>query len=462
MTETKNTPEVVSTHFASLAARSDLPRTLMGGTKAMRASGAAYLPKHPAEEEKHWDERLKMTVLRNFFKKTVKSMTGKVFADPFSFGDDVPDAIKDWGEDIDLCGTKIQNFAMDLFRDAMVDGLAFIFVDYPMVNDTRISRRDEVMRGYRPYWLKLTVRDILGIRFTIQGGRPVINQLRFRERVTEEEGPYDEVARDYIRVVTPEGWERWKKNEKGEWIQDSYGSHSLGKVALVPIYTERNGHYSAEPPLEELAELNLEHWQIRSDQRWTLKICSFPVLVVTGVAAEEKIKWGPNQAMVLTNPNAKVGYAESNGAHLAAGAKELEALEDQMMIFGFQFETKQGAAATATGRSIDAAEAMAPLQKWAQNLKDGLEAAMGFTADWAKLNDGGSIAMNLDFLANAISTEELKILQQARATGEISREAFLGRLKEYGLLGDDYDAAADKELIDDDAGDLGGLNGDRE
>jgi hypothetical protein len=97
---------------------------------------------------------------------------------------------------------------------------------------------------------------------------------------------------------------------------------------------------------------------------------------------------------------------------------------------------------------------MAPLQGWAQNLKDGLELALEFAAKWIGKESGGSIVMSLDFLRGAASVQELQVLLQARLAGEISRETFLSRLQIYGLLDDDFDAAADAELLEDDAGGL--------
>src|SRR6266404_6079757 len=82
--------------------RAELPRTLMRGTRGMRRAGQKFLPKLQAESQANYQNRLKRSVLFNGFKKTVADMTGKVFSKPIVLSNDVPPAIMDFAENIDL------------------------------------------------------------------------------------------------------------------------------------------------------------------------------------------------------------------------------------------------------------------------------------------------------------------------------------------------------------------------
>src|SRR5215218_9962457 len=90
-----------------LVERARLPRTLMGGTRAMRAAGELYLPRFAAETNVNYNARLGRSTLFNAFKKTVADMTGRVFAKPVTLGKDVPPELVAFAENIDLAGRHL-------------------------------------------------------------------------------------------------------------------------------------------------------------------------------------------------------------------------------------------------------------------------------------------------------------------------------------------------------------------
>jgi hypothetical protein len=112
-------------------ALANLPRTLMGGTKAMRAAGERYLPKFAAETQANYNARLGRSTLFNAFKKTVADMTGRVFSKPIVLGKDVPPELVEYAENIDLTGRHLNIFARDVFYDSLQPGIGFIYVDAP-------------------------------------------------------------------------------------------------------------------------------------------------------------------------------------------------------------------------------------------------------------------------------------------------------------------------------------------
>ncbi|MBY0429895.1 MAG: DUF4055 domain-containing protein, partial [Rhodospirillales bacterium] len=370
-----------------MAAHWELPRTLMGGTAAMRAAGPRYLPKHPAENGHHYHTRLQRSVLRNFFRRAVQILVAKTFSRPLVLGADVPAPLVALMENVDLTGRHLNVFARDVFADAVVHGLSHILVDYPAMQPGQ-TLADERALGARPYAVHVKAEQLIGWRAEQRGGREVLVQARIRETVSESDGPFGEHAVEQVRVLTPGHWEIWQLRQGG-WSIVAEGATSLPDIPLVTVHTGRTGFMEAQPPLEDLAYLNLEHWQIRSDQRNALNVTSFPVLAAAGWNRDidGQVEFGPNKFLTTTDPQGRCYYVESGGAHLAAGRAELEALEDAMRIFGLQFEMRQGVAATATGRAIDAAEDAAPLQAWALGLSDALENMLVHFARWEGLGE---------------------------------------------------------------------------
>ena len=124
-----------------------LPRTLMKGTGGMVEAGEEFTPRHPAEDEATYKIRLKGTTLFNAFEDAVKSMSGKVLAKDVVLEDDTPEVIVEYAKNIDGQGRNLTAFALDAFREAMVDGISFIFVDFPRVQKPCSLRRYRLMVG---------------------------------------------------------------------------------------------------------------------------------------------------------------------------------------------------------------------------------------------------------------------------------------------------------------------------
>ncbi len=452
-----NDPAKASAAYERMRAAWELPRALMGGTAAMRQAGEALMPRHPAESTDQYAARLKRTVLRNFFARSIETLTGKVFAKPMALGDDVPQPLRQDAENIDLAGRHLNIFARDLFRNGLLDGIAYVLVDFPVMEQD-LSLAEVRERGARPYAVELTAKEVIGVRSETQGGRQVLTQARIKRQLVQPAGAFGEKLRDEVRVIEPDRWEVWVKPEDEEKYRlESEGRNTLGVVPLVPFYTGRVGFFEAEPPLADLAWMNLEHWQIRSDQRVALSVSSFPIMTISGFnrTVDSEIEFGPLTYLTTEDSNGKFAYLESSGAALAAGREELAALEEQMRLFALQFQVRQPGGSTATARAIDAAEAQAPLQAWAISLQDCLENVFALMARWRGLGEGGSLTVNQDYGLDPQSPGELDTLLKTRMAGEISRPAYLSELRRRGVLADDFDAEADAEHLEGGLGMIG-------
>src|SRR6266404_1639765 len=216
----------VSKTQQSLIDRAELPRTLMGGTRSMRDAGMRYLPKEPAETQASYDNRKARSSLFNAFGKTVEDMTGKVFQKEIQLADNVPQALQDFAEDIDLTGRHLNLFARDLFYDGLQVGGGYILVDAPpppsRADKQPPTRADYASVKWRPYLVHIPVERLLGWKSTIANGAEVLTQVRILECVTEPDGPYLEKEIDQIRVIEPGTWETFRKSERvdqqNEWV----------------------------------------------------------------------------------------------------------------------------------------------------------------------------------------------------------------------------------------------------
>ncbi|WP_373087062.1 DUF4055 domain-containing protein [Sneathiella sp.] len=430
-----NDPSKSSHLYDAMAAKWALPQALMGGTLALRAAGTRFLPRHPAENSLIYAERASRSTLRNYFRRTVQKLTGRVFAEPLILSDDIPDELVAILRNIDLVGRGLNVFARDWFQDALINGLSHVLVDFPVAAGGA-SLAEERDNGARPYAVHVKADQLIAAQWDSRGGDKILKQVRIHEKTLRYQG-FEEIEQEQIRVLTPDHWQLYQQDKRGTWVEVDAGDNSLGRIPLVTLYTERKGFLQADPPLEDLAFLNLEHYQIRSDQRNALNVASFPILAASGYNPEidGPIEVGPNKVLTTTESEGKYYYVESSGAALEAGARELEALENAMHLFGLQFETAK-AMETATGRALDAADAISPLASMAMNLEDSLNAMLALLAGWMDIRHSGTIGVSAGFGGRNSGAADLDFLMEARKLGDVSREDLLREAKSRGLLSD--------------------------
>ncbi len=380
-------PSKVSRAYAAMAEKWALPQSLMGGTPAMKAAGVRYLPRHPAENATVYAERARRAVLRNYFRRTVQKITGRLFSHPIVASTAVAPRLLDYLQNTDLAGQGLNSFAKSWFEDALVCGISYVLVDYPTA-----ANFDDVMR---PYAVPIRAENLIWASADEASLQPRLAQIRIREQHRETKG-FDEVINDQIRIITPDEWQVHRKIDGKNWQKVAAGENSLGEVPLVALYTNRTGFMQASPPLEDLAYLNLEHYQIRSDQRNALNVASFPILAASGYEAEVDgpIEVGPNKVLTTSDTGGKYYYVESSGAALEAGARELKDLEKAIQLFGLQFEAHT-ASETATGRRLDAADAMSPVTGMIMEIEDSLNDMLRLFAKWEGIDAGGVLSLKI-------------------------------------------------------------------
>ncbi|MBE7637055.1 DUF4055 domain-containing protein [Sneathiella sp. P13V-1] len=379
-------PSIKSPEYMEMAEKWILPKALMGGTQAMLSHGSRFLPKHPAENERVYAERSRRTVLRNYFRKSVDRITGHVFAGAVSPDTAFNIKFLEFLTDINLMGQGVTSFARDWFVDALVCGISYAYVDFA---------------AGRPYAVHLKADQLLSIEWSDAQGAPDIQEIRILE-ATRNSSQVHGRSRERIRRVAKDVWELYEQDDKGKWQIIESAENQLGAVPIVPLYAKRTGFMQAEPPLEDLAYLNLEHFQIRSDQRNALNVASFPILAASGYDPEldGPIEVGPNKVLTTSDTDGRYYYVESTGSALEAGARELKELEQVIQQFGMQLE-KGSALETATGRLLEAGDSYSPIRMFNFEVEESLNNLMRWFGKWIGHDPEGRLKLPFEIATNS-------------------------------------------------------------
>jgi len=424
---------------------------LCGGTTHMRQVGKTWLPQENREAAQAYEARLKRSYLYGAFTDTIQKLAAKPFARPVTVSGGLQEQLGAIGANADLEGRDLTHLARSVFSDALKYGLSHVLVDFPS-NGGGLTLAEERATGQRPYFVQISPLDL----FAWKVGRGAdgsnrVTEIRFKERRTEYGEGFLEDEAQYIRVINEEGYELWRESQNGgEWAKIEEGPHSFGRVPLVTYYSQRTEFMEATPPLEDLAWLNIAHWQSLSDQRNILRFARVGILFMSGVTEEELeagVTIGPSQMISSTNPDARLSYVEHTGRAIQAGEADLAALEKRMEVLGLSPLVERTGGTTATGRAMDEARTSTNIQAWIRALEDTLAQAYGIASEWigASLPDDFAIDIFNDFGIGVKASEDTKNLITMGQSGLISHETLLQEIKRRGILSDEVDVEAEAE-----------------
>lgn len=430
---------------------------LMGGTSAMRKAGKKYLPQWPNELDDAYKNRVATATLFPAFSRTVEVLTGKPFAKPLTFSKDVPESIVEWSEDIDLQGRNLHSFADSLCMEALARGVGGILVDFPQTRDKRgrqmyKTRADEMKAGVRPYFVQILGGNILGWRSKRINGVETLTQLRLLETVVEEDGDFGEVEIEQVRVLYPGRWEVWRKAKtsadgiKPDWIIYDKGAVSLPRIPFVPFYGKRTGFMTGVPPLAELAHMNVEHWQSKSDQQTILHVARVPILFAK-MLGENKITVGGAAAVKCDESDGDLKYVEHSGAAIESGRLSLLDLEDRMRQIGAELLVIKPGNTSVTQTRADNEPGTCALQRIVQGLEDSLDGALQLAAEWVGLSDGGHVQIFQDFGVASLAEASLELLRDMNVDGTLSDETLFNETQRRGVISPELDFAGEQERI---------------
>lgn len=456
-----NDPSTTSMAYDVMQSRWNKVDTVLSGTDAMRYAAQEFLPQHREEADATYGERLARNVLLNMTELTLDSWVGRPFSDLVKFSEEIPEHVVDLMEDVDLQGNNVTVFARQWFKEGLAKGFAHVLIDFPRVQYevngegglTPRTMADDRRDNLRPYWSLVKPENVIFAHAEIIDGVEVLTHVRIREEIVEQVG-YAEVIKQRIRVIEPgiqQVFELQKttKKKKEEWVLIEEFGYDLDIIPLVTFYANREGFMIAKPPLSDLADLNIAHWQSSSDQRAVLTVARFPILAVSGATDEEgKLTIGPNNFLSTPDARGKFYYVEHSGKAIEAGRQDLIDLQEQMGNYGAEFLKKRPGNTTATARALDSSEAVSPLQDMVIRFEDALNLAKAYTSKWLGEDDIGRFEVHKEFGPEEIISADLTALSKARETRDISRMTFLVELQRRGVINDDVDLEEDAEQLE--------------
>lgn len=439
----------------SMDAEWQLIADVRAGVKAVRERGAIYLPRFEDEGQPEHERRIASAPWRPEFNDALGSLVARPFTRDITLEDGASEQVQSIYENTDQRGNNLTVFSKPVFEGALADGWAAIMVDYPVMEGAR-TLADEKASGARPYFVHIKAADVLALYTEFEAGQEVVTHMRIRETDTERDG-YGEKVTNYIRVLEPGKWERHREvkraDGKSDWVLAKQGVLKRGSKTSVPVAFLRlatmAGNIKCKPPMIDLAHMQIELYRAMSRKDETMVYSAHPMLKVIGAEApEEPMKTGPRRAIFVPpgEGNAGVDYLVPPAANIREIREDISTLIDDMRRLGMQ-PMIQKANVSAVGTITDSAKAHSVLQSWATALKDTLEQAMQFAAEFMGQDKGHQVSVHTDFAAGMSGPHELSSLLEARKNRDISGRTLRDEFSRRGVLGPQFDPDAEDEAL---------------
>lgn len=471
-----------------------LSKALLGGTEAMRAAGEEYLPKFEDETPKSYEDRVKRATLTNFYRAMAKQALGFIFAEQITVNNSkLP---KDFLDNVDRRGRDIHKFARAFGLELITRGLHHIFVDHPVRPAGVKTLADEIQKNLRPYFTSISAEAAFAAYSKTENGEERVQHIRWSEAEvslgSDALTSFDEAVVERVMVLheskdgviyrkyerpggsgtafvlveddapeedtnevpetpeeAPEGEESEAKVPRGFLVNKN--GEALKRIPWVTIYAERERFMVARSPLDDVAHLNVEHWQSASDQRNILTVSRYPIQTQIGTEAPVSVT-GPHQGLhskgsSKEHQEVEFGFIEPEGASIQAGERDLADIVKRAEAIGLQlFAAPQK---TATGTTVAFTQGTSPLHDLAQAIEDGINEALRHAAVWYGLRpeDAGYVEVSKDFGLTIEEAARLTAIREARRDGDISLETYWEELRASGVFKSGFTNEEEKRRI---------------
>lgn len=444
-------------------------RDACAGSHAVKAKRETYLPKpnphdESAENRARYDSYLARAVYFNATGRTLAGLVGIAFRRWPEV--EVPGALEYLRDDADGQGIPLVGQSQQAVQDVLQAARAGLLVDYPPVA-APASRADQAAGNIRATISLIRAEQITNWRMVRRGARSVLGLLVIKESVEEGDGFGLAVIEQYrvlkigvLSTDAPGAAERyvvelWRKNAAGEWAlyQELQPLDGAGRVwdeiPFTFIGATNNDAGLDQPPLYDIAELNLAHFRNSADYEDSAFFVGQPQFWMSGLdqtwvdMLEKKGVYVGSRAILPLPVGGAAGILQAQPNTLAGSAMALK--QEQMAALGARLLQKGEAVKTAEQSRSETAAAHSVLSLVCDNVSAAYLKALGWVARFMNATGEVDFAISTEFAGVSFDAQALTALVGAWQAGAITQSDLFTTLRSMGLADE---GKTDEELRD--------------
>lgn len=472
-----------------------------------------YLPRPNAADTSkanklRYEAYLKRAVFFNVTKRTLSGLVGMVFMrDPVA---NLPASMQFLLTDASGSGLSLVQMAKRAVQFTVAYGRCGLFVDYPKLNGpTTVKAQQE---GYvRPTITLFAPRMLYNWRTVTMGGKVQLSLVVMEETFIAQDDGFeaqegqqfrvmrlvalsdalqtmklagvpadtpisvaDNTSNDMIVAYTPMIYqvEIWRKQNGAVghsifqiyWPVDNTGAW-LDFIPFTFIGSENNDADVDNPPLYDLAAVNIAHYRNSADYEDAINLVGQPTPVLAGLAQD----WVENvlHGSVSLGSRAAIPLPVGATAQLLQASpntmvKEgMDAKEKQMVALGAKLIEAASVPRTATEAQIDQTSERSALSSCAQNVEHAITQALKWAGNFIGGVDADDItySLNTEFDLTKMSPQEMQAVVAAWQADALAKTEMRQALTRggYATLNDDDFAIAVQEQKDEDVANMAAM-----
>lgn len=453
----KPTPELVKHHL-----RWTRNRDFADGEEGVKAKKTIYLPPaNPADDDDTYAAHLFRTRFFPAASKTLQGWLGLIFRKPSQLGT-TSAAIHTLSQFLTPDGENLEEFAEWIARETLITNFTGLLVDHPPRESfTGLSAANAFEIGYRPFMAGYTAESILEVRPGLVGNKRQLVRVRLLERdgtqVRElmlNQGIYQ------VRIWTKDG----DAFVPGPITTPTVDGKVLGEIPFFIVST--SDKLTPQPSLlQHVVDLNLQLYiqqGLLSNVHYTL---SAPIPTIRGISPLKDrdgnyvldsdghfqfpdFPVAPGSLWLFESKDTIAEYLEFKGQGADTLENAVREIKDELRIAGHSIlaPDKPAPEAPETQMIYRAAE-MAILASFSRTVSGKFLRALKLFTRQAdpKAEASLTFSLNMDFVPQSLSAQEVTALQGLWQAGAITHEQLLLCLRDGEVLSAALDIDAEIE-----------------
>jgi hypothetical protein len=426
----------------------DVIRDCVAGEITVKKRRNKYLPiPNPldvTEENKlRYEAYIMRAVFYNVVKRTLGGLVGQIYSrEPII---EVPPELEPLKDDATGLGVNLTQLSKFGAGYTVGYGRSGLFVDFPETGGT-VTRAELQNGDMKAGFTIFDPKDIINWRTSPKGGRSILSMVVIKENKVISDDGFVQTKRPEYRVLRLTNGvytaERWREAGRYQEITPTQANgQPFNEIPFTFIGPENNDPDVDEPPLYDLAALNIAHYRNSADYEESCYITGQPTAWFSGLTQQwvdeifkGKVQMGARAAIPLPM-GALAGMIQPNPNTLPFEAMKHK--ERQMVALGAKLVEPQAVQRTATEASIDQSYETSTLSASADNVSDAFTQGLRWAAQFEGVSPEAMNAikfeLNTEFDLIKLSSNERSALIQEWQAQALSFGEMRANLRRAGI-----------------------------
>ena len=365
----------------------------------------------------------------------------------------IPLSMQEYLTNIDLRGNSLNLFLKEADKLALRDKYCFVMVEYPSSSPVK-NEAERRNKGVRPYLVLLPRVAVINWEYESTLSGVVLTRLVFKKEEYIKDGLYGFSTRELYYLLEPGSYRAFEIDDednvfiaKDSEDNEIVGDTSLDFIPVVPYSLTDINLLDSDIsfPLGDLAELNLELYQLESEKRDILHKCNMPSLLVDRRTSDGFLppeNTGHDLKTIIgtntVNYDCDMEWVEPTGKAIAATQQDIANLNERIDDATLSFLSGGNYLRTATEVKVNATKSRSNFINMAITKESNFTEIANI---WAKYEgeqeDDWAISLDRNLFKTPLDLTVTQV-QDLYLTGIISHSLCLNILRNKKVFGDDF------------------------